>query len=99
MGGFRALMGPWDPWLHEPKDLARPVWDLTKAIVDGSGPCPIRREQIAILVTGAHFDAAYEIYAHIAVAEHEGMSDHSAVRVCFFNIKPNDLANGGKRRL
>jgi hypothetical protein len=29
--------------------------------------------QIAILVVGARFDAAYEIYAHIAVAEREGM--------------------------
>ena len=35
-------------------------------------PDPIR--QIVILVVGARYDAAYEIYAHIAVAEREGMS-------------------------
>ncbi len=33
---------------------------------------PVR--QIAILVVGARFDAAYELYAHVAVAEQEGMS-------------------------
>jgi 4-carboxymuconolactone decarboxylase len=36
-------------------------------------PDPAR--QVAILVTGAHFRAAYEIYAHIAVAEHDKLPD------------------------
>jgi 4-carboxymuconolactone decarboxylase len=26
-----ALMGPWNPWLHEPL-IGRAVWDLTKAM-------------------------------------------------------------------
>ena len=34
---------------------------------------PDNVRQIAIRVVGARFDAAYEIYAHIAVAEREGM--------------------------
>ena len=46
--------------------------------------------QIVILVVGARFDAAYEIYAHIAVAEQEGMhSDRLATLVA--NLKPTDL--------
>ena len=26
-----ALMGPWNPWLHEPR-IGKAVWDLTKAM-------------------------------------------------------------------
>lgn len=68
-----ALMGPWNPWLHEPR-IGGAVWELTKVMsIEATLPDPVR--QIAILVTGAHFDAAYELYAHIAVAEKDGMSD------------------------
>jgi len=35
---------------------------------------PDNVRQIAILVVGARYDAAYELYAHVAVAEKEGMS-------------------------
>jgi len=31
--------------------------------------------QVVILVTGAHFNAAYELYAHAAVATQAGLSD------------------------
>ncbi|SON54964.1 hypothetical protein HDIA_1423 [Hartmannibacter diazotrophicus] len=67
-----ALMGPWNPWLHEPQ-IGKAIWDLTKAMsMDAKLPDNVR--QIAILVTGAHFNAAYEIYAHAAIAEKEGVS-------------------------
>jgi len=67
-----ALLGPWNPWLHEPR-IGAAIWELTKAMTaEASLPDPVR--QIAILVTGAHFNSAYELYAHIAVAETEGMS-------------------------
>jgi alkylhydroperoxidase family enzyme len=47
---------------------------FTKALSAQSNlPDPAR--QIAILVTGAHFRAAYEIYAHVAVAEHDKLPD------------------------
>jgi 4-carboxymuconolactone decarboxylase len=26
-----ALVGPWNPWLHEPK-FGKPIWDLTLAL-------------------------------------------------------------------
>jgi 4-carboxymuconolactone decarboxylase len=51
---------------------------------------PDNVRQIAILVVGARFDAAYEIYAHIAVAEKEAMkAERLATLVA--NLKPNDL--------
>src|SRR3954452_10923785 len=68
-----ALVGPWNPWLHDPK-FGKPVWDLVKTMV--AAPClaPAVRE-IAILVTGAHFRSGYEFYAHVLVAEQRGLSD------------------------
>jgi 4-carboxymuconolactone decarboxylase len=27
-----ALVGPWNPWLHDPK-FGKPVWDLVKTVV------------------------------------------------------------------
>jgi alkylhydroperoxidase family enzyme len=83
-----ALMGPWNPWLHEPA-IGKAIWELTKAM-SMQATLPDNARQVAILVTGAHFDAAYEIYAHIAVAEREHMSPQRLSALCA-NIKPNDL--------
>jgi hypothetical protein len=66
-----ALMGPWNPWLHEPA-IGKAIWNLTLSMTANASLADNIR-QIAILVVGAHFNAAYEIYAHIAVAEREGM--------------------------
>jgi hypothetical protein len=66
-----ALMGPWNPWLHEP-GIGKAIWDLTLAMT-ANASLPDNVRQLVILVVGARFDAAYEIYAHIAVAEREGM--------------------------
>jgi 4-carboxymuconolactone decarboxylase len=62
-----ALIGPWNPWLHEPR-IGKPIWDLTKAL-SAQSSLPGSARQVAIFVIGAHFRAAYEIYAHVAVAE------------------------------
>jgi len=68
-----ALLGPWNPWLREPK-FGKPVWELTKTMVSQpSLPAAVR--EVAILVTGSHFRSAYELYAHVMVAEHRGLSD------------------------
>ena len=84
-----ALIGPWNPWLHEPA-IGRAIWDLTEAMTSqASLPEPVR--QVAILVVGAHFDAAYELYAHIAVAEKEGMDDARLASLCS-GIKPEGLS-------
>jgi 4-carboxymuconolactone decarboxylase len=54
-----ALLGPWNPWLHDPK-FGKPVWELTKTMVSNpSLPGPVR--EVAILVTGAHFKSAYAL--------------------------------------
>ena len=84
-----ALMGPWNPWLHEPA-IGKAIWDFTLAMT-ANAVLPDNVRQIAILVVGARYDAAYEIYAHIAVAEREGMpAERLATLVA--DLKPNDLS-------
>jgi 4-carboxymuconolactone decarboxylase len=84
-----ALMGPWNPWLHEPA-IGKAIWDLTLAMT-ANASLPDNVRQIAILVVGARFDAAYEIYAHIAVAEREGMTPERLAALVG-DLKPNDLS-------
>jgi hypothetical protein len=47
--GDGALLGPWNPWIHEPK-FGKPVWDITKAMVSNpSLPAPVREVAIPCL--------------------------------------------------
>src|SRR3984885_4843358 len=84
-----ALMGPWNPWLHEP-GIGKAIWDFTLAMT-ANASLKDNVRQIVILVVGARFDAAYEIYAHIAVAERENMKPERLATLVA-NLKPNDLA-------
>lgn len=84
-----ALMGPWNPWLHEPA-IGRAIWDLTLAMT-ANAVLPDNVRQVAILAVGARFDAAYEIYAHVAVAEREGMSAERLATLVA-DLKPGDLS-------
>jgi alkylhydroperoxidase family enzyme len=68
-----ALVGPFNVWLREPK-WGRPIWALTKAM-SMAPKLPRRVREVAILVTGANFRAAYEIYAHVLLAEKRGLED------------------------
>ena len=52
-----ALMGPWNPWLHEPR-ISKAIWDLTMAMT-ANATLPDNVRQIVILVVGARYDAAY----------------------------------------
>src|SRR5262245_34963987 len=55
-----ALIGSWNPWLHEPK-FGRPIWEMIKALsFSPSLPKPVR--EVAILVTGAKLRAAVRPY-------------------------------------
>jgi alkylhydroperoxidase family enzyme len=73
IGDRGELIGPWIPWLHFPK-IGGPIWELSKALsVAPTLPRPVR--ELAILVTGTHFHAGYELYAHVAVAEQRGLDD------------------------
>jgi alkylhydroperoxidase family enzyme len=83
-----ALIGPWNPWLHEAK-FGKPIWELTKALsTSPSLPRPVR--EVAILVTGAKFRAAYEIYAHVIVAEQRGLPDDKIATIVA-GQRPSDL--------
>ncbi len=84
-----ALMGPWNPWLHEPM-IGRAIWDLTLAMT-AKAVLPDNVRQIAILVVGARYNAAYEIYAHVAVAEHEGMAEER-LSTLMAGVKPTDFS-------
>jgi len=84
-----ALMGPWNPWLHEPA-IGKAIWGLTLAMT-ANAVLPDNVRQIAILVVGAHFDAAYEIYAHFAIAKREGMSTERLATLVA-DLKPGGLA-------
>ena len=74
-----ALLGPWNPWIREPR-FGKPVWDLVKAIASNPLlPAPVR--EVAILVTGSHFRSGYELYAHVLVAEQRGLSDEKLATI------------------
>ena len=70
--GDGAILGPWSAWLHDP-DLGRALWEATKGMTRFRH-LPEMIRQIVILVVGSKFGAAYEIYAHGAVAMSSGMT-------------------------
>ena len=84
-----ALIGPWNPWLHEP-GIGKAIWDFTLPMTANAVLADNVR-QVAILTVGAHFNAAYEIYAHIAVAEAEHMTPERLASLVA-RIKPADLS-------
>src|ERR1700684_2466476 len=83
-----ALLGPLNPWLHEPK-FGKPIWDLTLALsVSPSLPRTVR--EVAILVTGTTFHSAYELYAHVIAAERRGLPDDKLATIVA-GQRPGDL--------
>lgn len=88
IGDGGELIGPWNPWLHFPK-FGKPVWELVKALSTSPLlPRPVR--EVAILVTGAKFKSAYEIYAHVLVAELRGIADEKIATI-IAGQRPGDL--------
>ena len=83
-----ALIGPWNPWLHFAK-FGGPIWELVKALSSSPAlPRPVR--EVAILVTGTHFHAGYELYAHVLVAEARGLPDEKIATIVA-GQRPADL--------
>jgi 4-carboxymuconolactone decarboxylase len=83
-----AMLGPFNPWVHWPK-WGGPIWELTKSLsVSPSLPRPVR--EVAILVTGAKFRSAYEIYAHVIIAENRGLTDDK-ISTIVVGQRPTDL--------
>ncbi|MFM0158560.1 carboxymuconolactone decarboxylase family protein [Paraburkholderia sediminicola] len=84
------LIGPWNPGLHFPK-FGGPVWKLVKSLSSSpSLPRPVR--EIAIFGTGAKFHSAYEIYAHVLVAELRGLSDEKLATI-IAGQRPSNLTS------
>ena len=83
-----ALLGPFNPWLHHPV-AGKAMWELTKAL-GADSKLPGRVREVAILVVGAHFDAAYELYAHVRVAEAAGL-DRPRIAAIARGERPADL--------
>ena len=83
-----ALLGPWGVFLHEPA-VGQAHYDVIETLT-GLKRLPEPAKQVAILVVGAHFKAAYELYAHSATAVDEGM-DPAKVAVLNAGGRPLDL--------
>ena len=83
-----ALLGPWGVWIQVPT-VGAPMMDLIEAIRDLTGLSAAAR-QVAILITGARFNAAYEIYAHTAAAHAAGLTD-AQILTLLAGGRPNDL--------
>src|SRR5882724_11432097 len=83
------LIGPWNPWLSFPK-FGGPMWELVKALsISPTLPRPVR--EVAILVTGAKFHSAYELYAHVLAAELRGLPDEKIATIVA-GQRPSDLS-------
>jgi 4-carboxymuconolactone decarboxylase len=83
-----ALIGPWTAWLNEPK-FGEASWHLVRALAD-KPVLPRNVREVAILVTGAHFKSAYELYAHVLVGELRGLSDEK-ISTIIAGQRPVDL--------
>lgn len=84
-----ALLGPWNAWLHDPV-LGSAFWKVTQALTQ-ERRIPDGPRQVAILAVGAHFNAAYELYAHVAVAREKlSMSERRLATLASGN-RPEDF--------
>ena len=84
-----ALLGPWGVFLHEPA-VGQAHYDQIAAVT-ALKRLPEPAKQVAILVVGARYKAAYELYAHAATATSEGM-DASKVATIAAGERPTDLS-------
>lgn len=86
-----ALLGPWNAWLHDP-ELGAAFWTVTQAMTKARR-IPDDARQIAILATGAHFGAAYELYAHGSVARSKHGMTARRVATLAAGERPEDLSD------
>jgi 4-carboxymuconolactone decarboxylase len=68
-----VLVGPFGAQLHTPR-VGQHFLGMSKAISQVPGLSPRNRE-IAIITTGARFNAAYELYAHKVLGRMKGISE------------------------
>ncbi len=84
-----SLLGPWGVFLHEPT-VGQAHYDVIAAVT-ALKHLPDAAKQVAIIVTGARFKAAYELYAHVATAEAAGM-DGAKLATLAAGQRPPDLS-------
>ncbi len=72
-GPHARVVGPFPAWLQSP-ELARRVRSLSEFLRFQSSP-PRRLAEIAILVTGRHWRAEFEYYAHAKLAREAGVEE------------------------
>ena len=83
-----ALLGPWGVFIQEPQ-VGTAHYDLVDAITKLKKLSDAAK-QVAILSVGARFKAAYELYAHAAVAGSAGLSP-AKVATLSAGVRPPDL--------
>lgn len=83
-----ALVGPFNPMIHFPQ-FGKAVWGMNVALSEHS-TLPKTSHEVAILVTGAHFAARYELYAHEVVGLQAGLSV-SKIATIVAGQRPLDL--------
>ena len=101
-----ALIGPWSVWLRHPA-IGEAAAALSKAVSELDA-LPPRAHEVVILTVGSRFGAAYELYAHCAVARDRGLTDRQIAALCASTCPvglsddealafacANALANGG----
>ena len=73
-GPHKQVMGPYPAWLHSP-ELAKRTRSLSEYLRFKSTPSK-RLAEIAILITGRHWRAEFEFYAHAELARRAGVEEH-----------------------
>ena len=84
-----SMIGPWNASLHHPA-VGKASWELTQA-VNALGVLPANVKEVAILVVGGFHKAAYEVYAHAAVAKRLNMPP-ARISALIANVKPTGLS-------
>lgn len=93
--GFKAetdeeeLIGPFNPMLRSP-EIATALMGVTQTEQQHTSLSAKVRE-VVILTTGAVWQAAYELYAHTAVAEKAGFDD-ATIQALVAGQKPDGLS-------
>ena len=73
-GPHQRVVGPFPVWLQSP-ELAKRARALSEYLRFQSAPSK-RHAEIAILITGRHWKAEYEFYAHAELARKAGVEEH-----------------------
>ena len=85
-----ALLGPWSIWLRHPA-IGKAAAMLTKAVSELDA-LPPRAHEVVIITMGSRFGAAYELYAHCAVARDCGLTERQIAALCASTC-PQDLSD------